>query len=346
MPIFLFRVDSSKEIGIGHLVRCINFAYYLIKKKYEVIFIVRNLPGNSNYLINNNIKKIILNYRNTKINKNKWLGVNSIKESNDTISILKKYNNIYLILDHYGIDHKLQYLFSKYCKKIISINDIQNRKFYSDIVIDPNLDYLPTKIQNYKNKEIKILNSIRYNFISYKNKNLRKKSLICKSKKIKNILIYFGGSDKKNLTKKILSNLNKKKYRISLIIHKNYHDYYEIKSKFSSNNNIKIIDKFINISNLMVNTDLMICSSGSVNWLRCFMGVPALVFLTAKNQIKIFNTLKKIGACLPVNQNDIKNINSLILKKNTFFYKMSLACRNIIKETGEKHILQDILGEK
>ena len=47
----VFRVDSSHEIGNGHLIRCIAIAQRLKKLKYSINFICSNFDGNQNKLI-------------------------------------------------------------------------------------------------------------------------------------------------------------------------------------------------------------------------------------------------------------------------------------------------------
>ena len=47
----LFRTDSSKKIGSGHLQRCLNLASILNKMGNKIFFICSNYSGNLNYLI-------------------------------------------------------------------------------------------------------------------------------------------------------------------------------------------------------------------------------------------------------------------------------------------------------
>ena len=41
----LFRVDASKEIGLGHLMRCLLVADYLSDFNYEIYFLCNPFPG-------------------------------------------------------------------------------------------------------------------------------------------------------------------------------------------------------------------------------------------------------------------------------------------------------------
>ena len=345
MKHFYFRVDSSREIGIGHLIRCLNFGRYLHSNNYHVTFIVRDLPGNSINLIDKKFNKIILKDKNI-LKKNKWLGVSKNEEVSDLTKILKKIGKCFLIIDHYGIDYTIQKKLKHKCKKLICINDIPNRKFFCDIVINPNLVSKRSNNSYHKNKNTIYLEGLEYNFLPTDYQELRRRSLQQKNNKLKNILVYFGGSDSKNLTLNILNSISRNRYQITVIIHKNYRDYNLILNKFSKYKNIKIINKFTNIAKLMIYSDLLICSAGSVNWLRCYFGVPAITILTAQNQKIIYTSLNKINACIGIKKNQIKNLNNIIIDKKNSFLKMSYVSRNILLESGLEKILGSIINDK
>ena len=58
MGSIIFRVDSSYEIGSGHVVRCLTLADHLQTQGYDCIFICRELPGNAYDLIKEKKYKI------------------------------------------------------------------------------------------------------------------------------------------------------------------------------------------------------------------------------------------------------------------------------------------------
>ena len=102
----VFRVDSSKDIGSGHLVRCLSIAESLIKKGVETLFICRMQNGNFNYLIkkkNIPLKIIKSNYENKK-----GIGPNNLiesefKDANETIRLIKNQKLDLIIIDHYSL---------------------------------------------------------------------------------------------------------------------------------------------------------------------------------------------------------------------------------------------------
>ena len=48
----VFRVDSSNEMGLGHLMRCLTLAGELKRQRHRVTFVCRELIGNLISLIN------------------------------------------------------------------------------------------------------------------------------------------------------------------------------------------------------------------------------------------------------------------------------------------------------
>ncbi len=154
-----FRVDSSSEIGSGHLMRCLNLANSLSNNKIE--FICTNHEGN---LTN---KVIELKYKVNIITKteNTWLGNKWEDDCNETINILKKCNiktNILLIVDHYSIDHIWETKIKPYVNKIMVIDDIHNRKHNCNILLDQNIYLNNNPYQNLIPNNCKLLLGCKY----------------------------------------------------------------------------------------------------------------------------------------------------------------------------------------
>ena len=104
------RVDSSTQIGSGHLMRCLTLAKKLKKdENADIIFISRNLEGNLNNLVRDQGFELnVLPRHDTKISLaeyENWLTVPQLTDAQETIEILKSLRAVdELIIDSYAID--------------------------------------------------------------------------------------------------------------------------------------------------------------------------------------------------------------------------------------------------
>jgi len=133
-----FRVDSSLEIGSGHMMRCLALAEALREKGAKASFICRDLPGNLCSLIE---KRGFMLYHlpfNHKIPEDKkksvvkhagWLGVSWEIDAIETRAILinETAQTDWLIVDHYALDRQWENNIRPYVKKIMIIDDLAGK---------------------------------------------------------------------------------------------------------------------------------------------------------------------------------------------------------------------------
>ena len=111
----LFKVESNKEIGTGHLMRCLTLANALRDSGNRVYFLLNDTDRSSINLI----KKIgfsIIFLKNQKRNN-----MPILEDALLTKKIIEKNNleSSYLIIDNYKIDKKWERILRKTVKKII-----------------------------------------------------------------------------------------------------------------------------------------------------------------------------------------------------------------------------------
>ena len=197
----IFFYDYDPSSGIGHYQRC---------KMFKKIF-----PSNSKFF-----------YVNSKME--------NFLERNKTFFDFG-------VVDSYRINHELEKKIKKFCNKLITIDDLKNRKYACDILIN----YSPIiKKKEYSNKienKTKLLLGEKFNF-------LNESVGIKKFKYKKNFILFFylGQKNRSNIIKKILSSVKDRKRIKKVFIFGN-------KKKYSSH------DFFIKKMNI---SDILIISSG------------------------------------------------------------------------------------
>lgn len=352
---FVFRVDSSDKIGSGHLMRCLVLANALSEEGHSISFICRNHEGDiSKSLIKSKFKLNLLDNKNLEPpydKKNSWLGVSQEQDAIQTINHLKDSVCDWLIVDHYCIDKLWEKRLRKYTNKILVIDDLANRTHDCDILVDTNyVKGYKTRYQNILNKSCIELLGPDYCFISeeFKNHKLRSPK---RTGKVKKVLIYFGGVDQFNLTRKCLeafSTINLEKIKLEVVVGAMNKDYENLKSIASKKKLIILHRSLPTLSKLMSSVDLSIGAGGVTTWERMFLGLPSIIIAIADNQIAGAEELSKNKFVTYLgfhSELSSKNLRDSIYKKieqHNNLLKESHAGQILVDGNGISRILQHL----
>ena len=110
------RVDGNSDIGLGHVTRCIALAH-MLKVDYEIRFYSKFIPDSiCNELFSNGIE---------------------LKKINDEASFLNAIESRQIVvLDGYKFDTEYQRQIKSRGAKLICIDDLHDKKFYADLIIN------------------------------------------------------------------------------------------------------------------------------------------------------------------------------------------------------------------
>ena len=337
MKIF-FRVDASFKIGSGHVIRCLTLAKELKKKGAICKFISKDHKENLiEKIIKENFEVIVLplsrktkkikTFKDPNIEYSDWIGSSWEEDAKQTIKALNKEKIDWLIIDHYGIDEKWEKKLKSYCKKMMVIDDLANRKHDCDLLLDQNLtENYNCRYKNLLSKNCSLLLGPRYALLQKEYKKLH----IIAPPRIgppKNILVYFGSMDKNKFTKITLISflkLKAKNIKLDIVINSNNPQIKIIQRLTKKNKNIKIHSDLESLSSLILKADLAFGAGGSTSWERCCLGLPSIVISVANNQKPIAKELHKRGLIRWLGHHDK-------IKKNLIYKEL----KNLIKEDLE-----------
>lgn len=255
----LIRVEANKDVGLGHIYRCLLLA---------------------NYLIDHDIKFII--------SKNSEIGIQKLQDSNFPFQTFANENEVFEIIDEFKcsllindiLDTKFTYI--KKCKekniKIINFEDLGSGATLANAVIN----------DLYAKKHDKPNHYWGSSYYSIRNDFLLADKYSFKSK-IKNVLILFGGTDPSNLTEKLLKIVNKTIYssiNFTCIVGLGYSNYNKIKEEFKNHTNINIVRDVKDMARFMSNADLAFSSQGRTMYELAFIGVPTILLAQNKRELQ------------------------------------------------------------
>ena len=289
------RVDSSLNIGSGHLMRCLTLAKRL-KRDYhaEVHFICRDLEGNLNSLIVDNgfhVHTLPRHFENFNLSGyGTWLTVPQEIDAQETAVILQSLGEVQrLIVDSYAIDFQWERKVRPLVHEIFVIDDLANRKHDCDFLLDQNF-YLDedSRYLQLVPKNCKLFLGVRHALLREEFYTARE-NFRQRDGSIQRILIFYGGMDATDETSKALTALLKMRLKnvcVDVVVGSKNLRKFEIRNVCSQYENFHYHEQVDNMAELMNRADISLGAGGATTWERCFLGLPSIVTSVAENQVK------------------------------------------------------------
>jgi UDP-2,4-diacetamido-2,4,6-trideoxy-beta-L-altropyranose hydrolase len=328
MAKILFRTSGGrireKELGLGHIFRCINLGYQL--KPHQIQFLIEDYGSVFPVLHEHGFKKIF----------NLIPGISVNDDVKKTIAHILKNQITLLIIDKYGLTN--QYVKSlKKIVRVIVISDLKNIEYDSDLVIDGFIGF-DNKISTNKFKT-KCLLGPKYQILNQKYENKQN------YKKIYDLLITVGGFDANDLLEIILKKISKyeKKIKIKIILGHATKKTTIINKFTKKSNNITIINKTNNLAKEIASTKFGICAGGITTYEFATLHVPFAIVCQYKHQIFTAKEWhkRKIAKNLGFIQKDPQKIE--VFLNHLMQNKIILNSTNLVDGLGCKRVSVEIL---
>ena len=348
----LALLSGGEEIDIDTYEDWSLCEYYL--KRKHILFVVR---GNStvglghvyNTLL---IANDILNHQITfLVDKDSKMAFNAIKAKNYPVlmqnaeNILDDIKNIapnIVVNDRLDTTEDFMKSLKKECYKVINFEDLGKGCEYADAVINAIYPEKHSVPSHYFGQDFFIL---RDEFILADEKIVKEK--------IQNILITFGGVDPNNYTEKVIKSINNycvdNKIHINVVAGFGYDKYNTIK-KYG---NINVKRNISNISDYMLDADLIFTSAGRTVYEVASIGTPAIVLGQNEREMTHFFASSKYGFSnlgLGYNVTDEEILNEFIRLVESFEVRehMSSLMKKQDLKLGRKRVhklIQDLIQD-
>ena len=310
----IIRCDAGKhhQVGTGHVTRCISLAKSLIKsrivKHEDVCFLTRDFTG---YEYG---KKIIskekLKYKTiSKVSKLEILEFNNLYDPNSkNIAIFDTFKlNSNLIIKVKEIGYKIL-IFDEFAKHL-------------------NLAHLSIGSLYLGKKKTNLYSGYNYLILS---REIYKKSIF--RKKIKNIVVTFGGVDKRKLTNFFLTAIPEIPLNININIILGQSDKRLVKlyrskiEKYNLTSKIKLFIYPKNFQRIIKKADIGVTSGGLSLFEFAAYGIPTISLPQYRHQLNTINNLRKFG---------ITFLGSNKMKLNKLFFQKVL--NNLITDSLKRN---------
>ncbi|MBP0005266.1 MAG: UDP-2,4-diacetamido-2,4,6-trideoxy-beta-L-altropyranose hydrolase [Cyanobacteria bacterium SBC] len=306
----VFRVDSSQQIGTGHLIRCRTLAEELRRRGVEVQFICRNLRGNLAYLLSQAAFPVTvlpsllssgegeesIDFRE---NYAEWLGVSQETDAAETIEALAGRKPDWLIIDHYGIDREWEQQLRPHARQILVLDDLANRPHDCDLLLDQNESVDgETRYRELVPERCRLLVESRYGLLRPEYATYRQ-TQSPRMGEVRRVLVFFGGTDPQNMTGKTLEALSAPQFEsltVDVVVGATNPHCSEIEKQVAQRPHTVLHRSRPHLADLMAQADLAVGAGGTTTWERLCLGLPTLVVSIADNQVLACQALQRQGS--------------------------------------------------
>ncbi|WP_372932136.1 UDP-2,4-diacetamido-2,4,6-trideoxy-beta-L-altropyranose hydrolase, partial [Shewanella putrefaciens] len=313
---FIIRVDASRWIGSGHVMRCLVLADGLKVAGHEVIFVSRPQAGDLVDLIVERGHQLIklpkLTTTITPANSGDyaaWLQVPWQQDAAEVLTCVTQAD--WLVADHYGINAQweLQVKQALHCQ-LLAIDDLV-RPHVAELILDQTLGRTQDEYHDLQTTlpiQPVVLTGVEYALLAPQFSRTRKqqlpRELIIEPPKI---LLSFGGIDEPNVTLKVLVALSEFDALLTVLLSPRAPHYKEVKAWCDSHANVVHHDFVQDMASLMSEHDIAIGAPGTTSWERACLGLPNIVIPIAENQQAICQALLAHQASVLIQPSNIEH---------------------------------------
>jgi len=282
----IVRVDGGSNIGMGHIQRRLALSGQLRKNGARILFVSKKGETIEKKVKQEGFEVMVLKD-----------DIDLKEDLKDTINAIKKRGVNVIITDSYAIDEHYLTEIKKTVPFLVSIDDLANISFPSDIAINQNIY---AKNLNYRSLtgKTKFLLGPKYALLREEFSNPGKRGI---NEKVKNILVTLGGADFFNLTPKILKILDRinQDFKITAVVGPFFKNIADIeKTAKEINKKVELIDDSYEMGKIMLASDLAITGGGTTLYELAATGTPALAFCLAENQLRNIKGMAEAGTLI------------------------------------------------
>jgi UDP-2,4-diacetamido-2,4,6-trideoxy-beta-L-altropyranose hydrolase len=298
----LFRVDGDSTIGLGHIMRCVALSQ-ILKNEFICLFII-SCPSEQ--------IKLILQQHGEVISLTES---NKIKELVEIYKFLGKSDII--VFDGYLFDEEYITCIQKKVKATVQIDDLADRYFTSDLVINHASKNIIGKYDVSQNTKVLCGSDyliLREEFLQQaiiENKNISK---------IDTVFICMGGADPTNITLKVLESCIQVDFIKNIIVVTGaaYVMQEQLKAFIAQNYQVNIVNySNINATDIIEFIDaaeICICPSSSIALEVCCVKSGLLTGITVDNQKLIHEQLVDGNYAETINDFNMVTVDEIVSK--------------------------------
>lgn len=337
----LIRADACMISGTGHVMRMIALAQAYMRRGGSVMILSIKCPDS----IVERMRSFGMSHDFIKASR-----AGALDDAALTIEFAKTIGAEWLVVDGYHFDYNYQMCVKDVGLSLLCVDDHNySGRWYCDAVLNQNLD--SEKQIHYVNDQVGAHVMAGANFCLLREEFLKKVPKNRCWNQIDNVLVTLGGADADNVTKKVLSLLNRscKRFLNVRVLCGASNVYYDDLCSFKTHHNVIVLKDTTNMAQQYEWADGVISAGGSTCWEWLYFGLPAAIVTLAKNQLPIVQALTNrrrvalsLGDLRDSNASIISDVESWLNAPDSILD--SGLVRTLIDGYGAEHVCDFLTG--
>lgn len=283
----LLRVDASRAIGTGHLMRCLALAEAW-----------QDLGGACTFAMAETLPAIEERVRGKGMELARIAAeVGSQRDAEATLRLAQERRPAWVVLDGYRFDGTFQDRIHESGLRLLALDDYGHAgRYAADLVLNQNLSARP-ELYGHRLPRSRLLLGTRYLLVG---RSFRARRPRARTGPARHLLVTLGGVDPRNMTERILRALVKMDdtdLRVRAVVGSGNPNAERLEQEVgASRDRIELVRDPPDMAELMDWADLAVAAAGTTAWELAYLGVPSLLLSTAENQRDVASSLAAAGA--------------------------------------------------
>ena len=292
------RADASRDIGTGHVMRCLSLAAALAQRGARVYFVTRRHPGNLNREIEARgfcVRELPPASDSDDLGHGAddadgylgWLGVGRERDARDTLEVIGEDRPDWLVVDHYALGHTWEARLRSRVANILVIDELANRSHDCDVLLDQSVasggmrrwdELVPPHCTRLVGPGFALL---RDEF------RRARDHLKPRDGTVRRLVVSFGGVDAANLTGRTLEALHAPALAhlsVDVVVGARNPHLAALREQAAGLADVCLHCGVEDMAELMARADLAIGAGGVTTWEMLCLGLPTLIVTAASNQ--------------------------------------------------------------
>ena len=272
MKVFILT-EGGKNIGFGHLTRCLSLCQAFEDKGILPEFIVNG---------DDSVKELLKSRKHRLLD---W-----IEDSKQLFDIIS--GSQIVVIDSYLADLLFYQKLSKSVETAVYIDDNERLDYPRGVLVNGTI--YAEQMYSRRKKEVRYLIGAKYIPLRKEFWQVEDKKT---NKSLEKIMITFGGDDSKDMTLKILDLLTNEYPGVikNIVVGKSFKNIDKLQKAAGKKTNLIRFPDARAMKNLMLESDLAVTAAGQTLYELARVGVPAIAVAVARNQMNNVKGWQKAG---------------------------------------------------